>query len=329
MSIDNPINDVIIVGAGIAGLTAAWKLHQYGRQVLVLEKSRGVGGRMANRRVGEATFDHGAQFITARETIFINWLNSLEQKNIVTKWFWGESSKDRHPRWRGVPGMNALAKHLGEHLDIRTEKKVTALIKQGNKWRVCLQSPAANLLARAVILTPPVPQSLQLFDLHGPNNVEEVQLLLTKFTYERCLAVLARLDEPTHLKPPGFLRHPSTNISWLADNQLKGISPTPSLTIHATASFSASHWQKEKVHIGEVLLGEAACHLNVRVRDFQVHGWRYSKPQYIHEQRSLRLCLEPQLILTGDAFGGPRVEGAVLSGWDGAEQLIEAGFKGN
>ncbi|MFM7290648.1 MAG: FAD-dependent oxidoreductase, partial [Planctomycetia bacterium] len=62
--------DVVVVGAGIAGLAAATELVAGGRRVVVLEKSRGVGGRMASRRVGEAVCDHGAQFFTVRGEAF-------------------------------------------------------------------------------------------------------------------------------------------------------------------------------------------------------------------------------------------------------------------
>ena len=51
----------VIVGAGIAGLLAARRLRTAGCDVLVLEKSRGFGGRMATKRVGAAVFDQGAQ----------------------------------------------------------------------------------------------------------------------------------------------------------------------------------------------------------------------------------------------------------------------------
>jgi renalase len=56
--------DVLIVGAGIAGLAAATDLHAAGRTVLVVDKGRGVGGRLASRRIGAATFDHGAQGVS-------------------------------------------------------------------------------------------------------------------------------------------------------------------------------------------------------------------------------------------------------------------------
>lgn len=64
----------------------------------------------------------------------------------------------------------------------------------------------------------------------------------------------------------------------------------------------------------------------MNVLEFQIHAWKYSKPLHIFEQRSLEIWPEPQLVLAGDTFGGSRVEGAVLSGWDAAER-IEANIK--
>lgn len=323
MDNDNAIYDVIIIGAGIAGLAAAWKLHQYGRRILVLEKSGGVGGRMATRRISGAVFDHGAQFITARESNFLGWLKALEKIGVVATWFGGQGDRNTHPRWLGIGGMNGIAKHLGSGLDIRLNTNVDGVVQQGPLWHVLLQQRTNHFSAAAILLTPPVPQSLDLLESRRAGIPEMTQSLLTKFTYERCLAVLARLREPTHLTPPGFLRKPSANIRWLADNQLKGISKQPAITIHATADFSLRHWLADRSHIAKILIQEAEAYLTMKILDYQVHGWRYSRPQYICEHRSLELWDEPPLVLAGDAFGGPRVEGAVLSGWDAAERLEE------
>ena len=62
--------DAIVIGAGISGLAAATELAKAGCRTIVLEKSRGIGGRMATRRVGPAVCDHGAQFFTVRTRAF-------------------------------------------------------------------------------------------------------------------------------------------------------------------------------------------------------------------------------------------------------------------
>ncbi len=54
----------------MSGLLAANKLQEAGWRVTVLDKGRGVGGRMATRRFGGGSFDHGAQFFTARSDEF-------------------------------------------------------------------------------------------------------------------------------------------------------------------------------------------------------------------------------------------------------------------
>jgi monoamine oxidase len=55
--------DVIVIGAGLAGLSAARTLVDRGASVLVLEARDRVGGRLYSRRIGGATFDVGGQWI--------------------------------------------------------------------------------------------------------------------------------------------------------------------------------------------------------------------------------------------------------------------------
>ena len=66
--------DVLIVGAGLAGLCAARELQRAGRSICVLDKARGVGGRLASRRMGDAVLDHGAQYFTVRSELVRNLL---------------------------------------------------------------------------------------------------------------------------------------------------------------------------------------------------------------------------------------------------------------
>ena len=60
------MSDVLILGAGISGCVCAKVLAQEGFSTTIVEKGRGVGGRMATRRMEGARIDHGAQFMTVR-----------------------------------------------------------------------------------------------------------------------------------------------------------------------------------------------------------------------------------------------------------------------
>ncbi|CAF0754511.1 unnamed protein product [Brachionus calyciflorus] len=59
-----PIAKVIVIGAGIAGLTAARQLREFGFQVIIYEARDRIGGRIATFRKGQYIADLGAMVIT-------------------------------------------------------------------------------------------------------------------------------------------------------------------------------------------------------------------------------------------------------------------------
>ena len=58
--------DVVVVGAGMAGLTAARSLAEAGLKVLVVEAQDRIGGRIWTRHVGDEAIELGAEFIHGR-----------------------------------------------------------------------------------------------------------------------------------------------------------------------------------------------------------------------------------------------------------------------
>ena len=313
--------DVLIVGAGMAGLTAAAALQPTRRSLLVIDKGRAVGGRLASRRIGLATFDHGAQFITARDPRFVAVIDQWRVEGVVEEWY-RRSTEDsaEHPRWRGKPVMQAVAGHLARQVHVLLEKPVVSLRRHPDGWEAALAS-GETVLARAALLTAPVPQSLALLESGGIELPRATRTRLERVDYERCLAVMAVLDGPTRLPPPGGLALTDGPIAWIADHQRKGVSATPAVTLHATAAFSVERWDRDREDSARELLGAAAPWLGANVTEFQVHGWRFSKPLRVEAHPCCILSAAPPLVLAGDAFAGPRVEGAVLSGWAAADAL--------
>ena len=133
--------DVLIIGAGIAGLTAGNALQQAGLSVQLVDKGRGVGGRLSTRRFANgAWFDHGAQYFTANTPAFETVLKDWEAEGVVHSWFeqltWFEGDTvtqelpQNPPRKRYIPtgnGMNSLPKHLAKNLTIQTSCRIVRL----------------------------------------------------------------------------------------------------------------------------------------------------------------------------------------------------------
>jgi renalase len=195
--------DVLVVGAGMAGLSAAAALHEAGMSVLTVDKGRGVGGRMASRRMGSAVFDHGAQFVTVRDSRFAAAMAEWELRGAAREWCRGfAGDRDGHPRWCGCAAMTSVAKELAAPLDIMLDTRLVSLRVAEGRWSADT-ADGLLLTAHAAVLTPPVPQSLALLDAGQVPLPSHTRAALSATTYERCLAVMAVLDGPSLVPPPG------------------------------------------------------------------------------------------------------------------------------
>jgi renalase len=319
------IIDTLIIGSGLAGLSAANHLTAKGFNVVVIDKGRGVGGRLAARRIGDAVFDHGAQFFTARSEQFKNCVDQWIKSGVAEQWYQSYPGQPNgHPRYRGVPTMVSIAKHLAKDQTVIQSTRALELNHDGCNWIVILE-PEESIIARSVIITSPVPQTLDLIDQGNSQLPSGIIERLQKIQYESCIAVMAVLDTPSTLENPGALALDQGPIAWISDNHKKGASPLPALTIHASGEFSQVNFNRDRTEVGKELI-ELARPLfgNASISDFQVHGWLYSKPTTTDDEASFLLSASlkmPPLVLAGDAFAGPRFEGAVLSGWSAAGQI--------
>jgi predicted NAD/FAD-dependent oxidoreductase len=217
--------------------------------------------------------------------------------------------------------MSSLAKHLALGLEIVQDKQVSAMHQMKDHWSISM-ADGETWSAKAIILTAPVPQSLVLLEAGGVVLEQAMKTRLFAIQYERCLAVMAVLDGPSRMPPPGGYAPTLGPIAWIADNQLKGVSAEPAITIHATDEFSVAHWDQDRDETARMLIAAADEWLGVEIKSFQIHGWRFSKPKKTDPSSCAVVSGDPPLVLAGDAFAGPRVEGAALSGWAAAEAVI-------
>jgi renalase len=335
---------VVVVGAGIAGLMCAKALAGAGVDVVVVDKGRGVGGRMATRRFAGAVFDHGAQYFTARPPWFASEVLGWESAGVVARWF-----DAGEPAWRGVPSMTGIAKHLAKGLDVRLGMTVSSVSAGGPaRWTVVAtpgvggtdgaEQPVGVVMeADAVVITAPVPQGLAMLDAGGVVLAADVVTRLDAVSYDPCLAVLAVFDGPTGMVAPGWQRAGDGDgagdsdgvVAWVADNQLKGVSELPALTLHCTTEASRAMFDDDADDVIAAVLA-AATSLPGRpgfgreVVASQLVRWRYARVATADPGPCLITEVDGAgpLVVAGDGFGGPRVESAAASGVAAADALV-------
>lgn len=324
--------DVLIIGAGIAGLMAANTLQGHRLRIGLLDKGRSVGGRLATRRIGPGRADHGAQFFTVRTQDFELWVYRWLRDGLVFRWSTGwsngsldtEGKPDGYPRFAVNGGMNALAKHLAQRLNIELNVQLISVTQKSNGW-LAVDGTGKQYTSRAIVMTPPVPQALALLETGQTVISQEDYAALARIKYAPCIAGLFWVDGPVNLPEPGAIQRPNAPISWIADNQRKGISPDATLiTVHAGQEYSRFLWSQPAEEALRVLTAGLAPFLenHTKIIESQLKRWRYSLPASLHPERCLAASQTPPLIFAGDAFGEPRVEGAALSGMAAANKLL-------
>lgn len=313
----------------MCGLMAAREIMRAGWQVAVVDKGRGVGGRMATRRRDEGVFDHGAQYFTARTDEFRSRIAAWEQAGLVIEWAdqfstpWGEPETAGEPRYMVRGGMAALAKSLADQMPVITGLEIKSIQSApGARWRAVAED-GTELVGNALIMTPPVPQSLKLLEAGRVDLTVRDHTALARIEYDSCYALLVTLAGPSNIPHPGGMWGDGDPIMWMADNHKKGISPRAyTITIHANPVWSREHMDTDRAEIERMLLAAADPWLGATVVSSEVHRWRYSAPRVMHTERCLLAAHEGTLVFAGDAFGGARVEGAALSGLEAAARVL-------
>jgi len=255
---------VLIVGAGLAGLALARDLVRAGRQVMVLDKSRGVSGRSSTRRAGDtARLDHGARFFTARHERTLALVREGLQRGWLAEWTRGvprwqagtvTAESGGHPRYVPPTGMSALGRELARDVPVQLEAQVTSLRRAGNVWHAVTQD-GRTFTAGTVILNLPAPQIVPL--LAGTDvDVTPLQAV----TFDPCWAVGALLgaDVPGADWPALRVQdHPA--LEWVAREHTKRPpGHPPALMLHARPDWTRDHLQDDRDAVAAALLAHAA-----------------------------------------------------------------------
>jgi hypothetical protein len=286
-------------------------LQNNGWKVIVLDKGRGVGGRMSTRRIADGKADHGAQYFSTKTPNFQEFTKQLLTENIAAEW---KVKGKEYARYVGKGGMSGIPKFMANGLDIRTGERVNKIEKTTSGYTISTESEN-TYEADALILTSPAPQTIDLLKNVAFEVKDFVFDSLNAIGYLPCISVMALLNAPTKISAPGNLTFENEAIAWIADNVQKGITEPQTVTIHASAEYSKAHLEDDMNTVRDELLRLATEWISPEsIVEKQVHRWRYSLADKRHSEPFL--SVNETLLLGGDGFGIGigNIEGAFISG---------------
>ncbi len=317
---------IAIVGAGIAGLSAARALVEMGHEIHCFDKARGVGGRMSVRRQDGFEFDHGAQYFTARDPRLLAQLPAWMNAGVIAQWNprvidlrAGDSSPVKpQKRFVGVPGMTALARHLAVGLQINPSTRVAAMTRLVNGWKLTHENGSDSGTFDRVVISIPVVQARALLCGYPTllDRIADAEL-------EPCWAVMMGFDRPVDVEFDALFAKDSP-LSWMARNNSKpGRSKGEAWVLHASPEWSKKHLEESTDFVASALVTEFArlTHTSLAPILVQAHRWRFARA-VSPLQSGCVTDANLGITLCGDWCAGTRIEAAWLSGIAGAHAVV-------
>ncbi|AFZ02465.1 NAD(P)/FAD-dependent oxidoreductase [Calothrix sp. PCC 6303] len=329
------MTDIAVIGAGIAGLACAQQLNQAGYSVVVVEKSRGLGGRVATRRLHGTIADHGACFLKPKDEFSSQFVESLCQRDILRIWEgeFIEQSGDAstQPRYIAPAGMSAIAKPLARGLNVILNQRVIAINPTLNhQWYLTLSANNEIITAKALVIAIPAPQALELLE-PLENNLINSQFIhqLRSVEFIPSISVMAGYPTTSQPLPPwqALTLEQDSILGWIGFDSSKRLDASqPVFVVQSSANFAIENIDTEDLQpFGNQMLQTAAQLTKLFWLEnpewLQVHRWRYAFPRKPLTTACLTAETPLPLVCCGDWCGGNLIPGAIKSGLAAAKSV--------
>ncbi len=339
-----PPTDWLILGAGISGLVAGSFLLKAGQTIQILEKSKGVGGRLATRRISLAedpkqviTFNHGLRFIELRQPETFQILNEILDPFTLQGWTRSILRKSGEPESQRIspsPGINSLPKALPAARDVQKNRLIAKICYDSSQklWQA-MTSEGIHYSARQILCSFPIPQTVEIlknspieFETPLPSEIIQSQ-------YQPTLVVLIVLRGSRNGGRSGHSLDASSNHSLVIapqDETQDSSTHLLCLTLYLSPESSERLLSESESVILHYAIGQIKNLNPTEITQFQVHRWRYAQPKLSLKAPFLALPAKnaPQsspLYLIGDYFGSSQLsplERAIQSGHEVARNFM-------
>ena len=326
MSLKTP--KIAVIGAGLAGLNLARLLSDVA-EVVVFEKSDKLCGRMATHESNGFSFDHGAQFFTAKNPAFKSFVKELEAEAVVAQWnarfvelepanMQSQRTWDSEfPHYVGIPAMNSIGKYLAKNLDVRFNQLITGIKKIQSSWFVETSSSEYGPFDWVVVTIPAAQAHDILPEIFYP------KMHLQDVTMQPCFALMLGYDMAKSFDwDAAFVSN--SILSWVSINSSKPNRNAP-FTIVAMSKNDWAHenFERQDASVMAEMLAELARISGQKLDDaayLKLKRWKYANAFKKDEPLEL-IDYASQLACCGDWCISGRIESAFISSLQVANKL--------
>lgn len=294
--------EILVIGAGISGLTVARALHEQGLSVAVLEKSRGLGGRLATRRDENGLWDHGIPWLS--DAVRREW-GSLNPQD------WIQVKKLSEPFWAHPRGMTQIAKDLAEPLTIFRQCRAIRLSwdTDSKRWSVDTDSHSA-FSCSVLILSAPAPQNVELLEKSNLLESSESLNTLRNIQYRPQIVALGSLYDPETILWKSTHQEP---FELLIDQKMKGLHTSEGyFAAYLDETWSRKYFDLPDSEVSQLIQELLEHRYGIHPQHIQVKRWRYSQCKNPLKETYLKSSALP-LYMIGDAFAQGGILGALKS----------------
>ncbi|WP_283789207.1 NAD(P)/FAD-dependent oxidoreductase [Bermanella sp. WJH001] len=311
--------DVLVIGAGLAGLTLAQQLKCQGRDVVCVDKARGSGGRLSSKRIDindyAVSFDLGALSFSAQSPSFQQAVNDWCEQGHLIKWL----EHDDHAQYIGSPRSSSLTRSLADEVGVHFSVRISAIVKIENGWQIFCEGNEKEVLyayANEIVLACPAPQAYELI----PSEHKLKTQLEGVSIFPQWVATFA-LAKPISIND--FCLNPNENIAKISyENSKPARNNDHNLHVYcvqASVLWSQARLDYSKDKVIYELADELSklCTEPLLIKGDYAHRWLYSNGTNYSDSQAgfiatddLSLCGD--YLMTNDLIDG--VEAAYLSG---------------
>lgn len=320
--------DVLIIGAGVTGLTTALHLKQKGKTVAVFDKGNGVGGRTATRKITvnnkNYAFDYGCSHFRLGDPRAAQWFSDL-RKNPQFPRLHSDSEG-----YYFEDGMRSLSEWMAEKVEsdsndsrLFRKTKITSITFNDRDSGWTISDGNERWTGKQLVITAPAPQAAELLQGVEADGIDSMLSKLKTIRYQPLWTVLTTSEQEIPSDLLARFIHGDPDLISVVDNHRRGVSEHFAYNFQYAKSWSRDYLEASFDQVEYDFIRRWNRKMSAYpLQTLKAHRWRYAFPIVVPNQRNEILSDKSGTLFYGsDALFSPKIEGAILAGLVLSEKL--------